>query len=76
MVANGAHALGMEVTGYDPFISVKAAWSLSRAVNRAESLESLLAESDYITIHIPLLPDTRNYINREAFSKMKKECVS
>ena len=72
MVANGAHALGMEVTGYDPFISVKAAWSLSRAVNRAESLESLLAESDYITIHIPLLPDTRNYINREAFSKMKK----
>jgi len=72
MVANGAAALGMEVTGYDPFISVKSAWNLSRAVHRAESLDSLLAESDYITIHIPLLPDTKNYINHEAFSKMKK----
>ncbi|HHU49174.1 MAG TPA: phosphoglycerate dehydrogenase [Clostridiales bacterium] len=72
MVANGAHALGMDVTGYDPFISVKAAWSLSRAVHRAESLESLLAESDYISIHIPLLPDTKDYINSQAFSKMKK----
>ncbi|HHT64910.1 MAG TPA: 3-phosphoglycerate dehydrogenase, partial [Clostridiales bacterium] len=53
MVANGAHSLGMDVTGYDPFISVKAAWSLSRAVHRAESLENLLSNSDYISIHIP-----------------------
>lgn len=72
MVANGAHSLGMEVSGYDPFISVNAAWSLSRAVHRAESLESLLSESDYISIHIPLLPDTRGYINQESFAKMKK----
>src|SRR5690554_5632095 len=72
MVANGAHSLGMEVSGYDPFISVNAAWSLSRAVHRAESLESLISESDYISIHIPLLPDTRGYINQESFAKMKK----
>jgi D-3-phosphoglycerate dehydrogenase len=72
MVANGAHSLGMDVTGYDPLFLLNAAWSLSRAVHRAESLESLLAESDYISIHIPLLPDTKDYINREAFSKMKK----
>ena len=72
MVANGAHSLGMDVTGYDPFISVKAAWSLSRAVHRAESLENLLSNSDYISIHIPLLPDTKDYIDREALSKMKK----
>jgi D-3-phosphoglycerate dehydrogenase len=62
----------MSVTGYDPFISVKAAWSLSRAVHRAESLENLLSNSDYISIHIPLLPDTKDYIDREALSKMKK----
>ncbi|HHY83430.1 MAG TPA: 3-phosphoglycerate dehydrogenase, partial [Clostridiales bacterium] len=72
LVANAAHAIGMDVSGYDPFISVKAAWSLSRAVHRADSLDSLLAESDYISIHIPLLPDTRNFINRDAISKMKK----
>jgi len=72
LVANAAHAIGMDVTGYDPFISVKAAWSLSRAVHRAESLDSLLADSDYISIHIPLLPDTKNFINKDTFSKMKK----
>jgi D-3-phosphoglycerate dehydrogenase len=72
LVANGAQAIGMEVSGYDPFISVKAAWSLSRAVRRADSLDSLLAESDYITIHIPLMPDTKNFINKETLSKMKK----
>ncbi len=72
MVANGAHSIGMDVTGYDPFISVNAAWSLSRAVHRADSLDSLLAESDYISIHIPLMPDTKDYINKETFAKMKK----
>jgi D-3-phosphoglycerate dehydrogenase len=72
LVANGASAIGMEVSGYDPYISVKAAWSLSRAVHRADSLDSLLAESDYITIHIPLLPNTENFINKETLAKMKK----
>jgi D-3-phosphoglycerate dehydrogenase len=71
LVANGAQALGMEVSGYDPFISVKAAWSLSRAVHRADSLDVLLAESDYISIHVPLLSDTKNLINRDTLSRMK-----
>lgn len=72
LVANSAQALGMEVFGYDPFISVKAAWSLSRAVHQATSLDNLLAESDYITIHVPLLPETKNLINRDTLSRMKK----
>ncbi|MGI6571067.1 MAG: phosphoglycerate dehydrogenase [Caldicoprobacterales bacterium] len=72
LVANGAQALGMEVSGYDPYISVKAAWSLSRAVHRADSLDSLLAESDYITIHVPLMPDTKGLINKDFLSKVKK----
>jgi D-3-phosphoglycerate dehydrogenase len=73
MVANDAVALGMEVIGYDPYISVDAAWSLSRQVQRAETLESLLAKSDYVTLHIPLSDTTRGLLNREKFRLMKKE---
>lgn len=72
MVANDAVELGMHVTGYDPFISVEAAWGLSRNVNRARGLESLLAESDYITLHVPLNDKTRGMINHERFAIMKK----
>ncbi|NLC42833.1 MAG: 3-phosphoglycerate dehydrogenase [Clostridiales bacterium] len=72
LVANGAHGIGMDVTGYDPFISVKAAWSLSRSVHQADNLDTILAESDYISIHIPLTSDTKDYLNKESFSKMKK----
>lgn len=72
MVANDALALGMEVTGYDPFISVDAAWGLSRSVQKATSLDSLIAESDYITFHIPLNDKTRGFINKSKFSLMKK----
>jgi len=72
MVANDAKAIGMDVSGYDPFISVQAAWGLSRAVHRATSLDALLAESDYITIHTPLLKETRDLINKESIAKMKK----
>ncbi|MDG5814917.1 phosphoglycerate dehydrogenase [Chitinispirillales bacterium ANBcel5] len=72
MVANDAIALGMEVTGYDPFISVEAAWGLSSSVKRARGLESLLAESDYITIHVPLNEKTKGMINKERFAIMKK----
>ena len=72
MVANDAIELGMQVTGYDPFISVEAAWGLSRNVKRARGLESLLAESDYITLHVPLSDKTKSMINRERFSIMKK----
>ena len=72
MVANAAIALGMEVTGYDPFISVEAAWGLSRAVKRAPGLEALLGESDYVTIHVPLTEKTRGMLNKERFAIMKK----
>jgi D-3-phosphoglycerate dehydrogenase len=72
MVANDAIELGMQVTGYDPFISVEAAWGLSRNVKRARGLESLLAESDYITLHVPLSDKTKSMINRERLSIMKK----
>lgn len=71
MVANDAVALGMQVTGYDPFISVEAAWGLSRNVKRARSLESLLSDSDYITLHVPLNDTTRGMINRERLALVK-----
>jgi D-3-phosphoglycerate dehydrogenase len=72
MVANDAVGLGMQVTGYDPYISVEAAWGLSREVKRARGLESLLAESDYITLHVPLNDQTKGMINKERFAIMKK----
>ncbi|MCX7709563.1 MAG: phosphoglycerate dehydrogenase [Clostridia bacterium] len=72
MVANDAVGLGMEVMGYDPFISVDAAWGLSRAVMKAASLEQLLSTSDYITIHVPLSAKTEGMLNKDKFSIMKK----
>jgi len=72
MVANDAQALGMEVSGYDPFISVEAAWGLSRTVKRAISLDSLLADVDYLTLHVPLNDKTKGMLNKEKFSLMKK----
>lgn len=71
LVANAAHSLGMEVLGYDPYLSVDAAWGLSRAVRHARSLDDIFAESDYITIHVPLTPDTKEMINADAIAKMK-----
>ena len=72
MVANDACALGMEVTGFDPFISVDSAWGLSRNVKRANGLESLITESDYISIHVPLTDQTKGMINRDKFALMKR----
>ena len=72
MVANDCVALGMKVIGYDPFISVEAAWKLSSNVKRANGLESLLAESDYISLHVPLSDKTKGIINKERFAIMKK----
>ncbi|MCP4714235.1 MAG: phosphoglycerate dehydrogenase [Deltaproteobacteria bacterium] len=72
MVANDAEALGMEVSGYDPFLSIDSAWGLSRSVRKAISLDSLISESDYISLHIPLKDDTRGKINKEKFQLMKK----
>jgi D-3-phosphoglycerate dehydrogenase len=72
MVANDAIAMGMDVIGYDPFISVDAAWNLSREVARADTLESLLARADFLTLHIPLSGDTKGMLNVEKFRFMKK----
>lgn len=71
MVANAALHLGMEVMGCDPYLSVEAAWSLSRNVKRAASYEQIFRECDYITLHIPATPETKNTINADAISVMK-----
>lgn len=72
MVANDAIALGMDVVGYDPYISVNAAWGLSSSVVRETSLDHLLATCDYITIHVPLMESTKGMLNKEKFDIMKK----
>ena len=72
MVANDAVALGMNVVGYDPFISVDAAWGLSSCVIRETSLDRLLATSDYITVHVPLDGKTKGLFNKDKFAIMKK----
>jgi D-3-phosphoglycerate dehydrogenase len=72
MVANDAVALGMDVIGYDPYISVDAAWSLSREVVRADTLEGLLAKADYVTLHLPLGDTTKGLLNAEKIRFMKK----
>ncbi|WP_075719867.1 phosphoglycerate dehydrogenase [Roseburia sp. 499] len=74
-VANAATHLGMEVYGYDPFISVNAAWSLSRNVKHINAVEEIYRECDYITIHVPLLDDTKKMLNEAAFNQMKDGVV-
>ena len=71
LVANAAKELGMDVYGYDPYLSVDAAWKLSRSVHHAASLAQLFAECDYITLHLPLTPDTRDTISAETIATMK-----
>jgi len=71
LVANAAQALGMTVLGYDPYISVNYAWKLSRNVKKAEGLESLLSTADFVTIHIPQLPETKGFINTDKIKMMK-----
>ena len=71
LVANAACQLGMEVYGYDPFLSVDSAWHLSSAVHRSLSLEEIYAQCDYITLHLPQTPETKNMITGETLGKMK-----
>lgn len=72
LVANAAaQGLGMEVLGEDPFISVQHAWSLSRAIKRVESVDEILAQSDFVTLHVPLGEKTRHMIDAAALAKMK-----
>lgn len=74
-VANTAIHLGMEVYGYDPYVSVKAAWSLSRHINHIKDVEDIYKQCDFITIHVPLLESTKGMISAEAISKMKDGAV-
>jgi D-3-phosphoglycerate dehydrogenase len=71
MVANDALSLGMQVIGYDPYLSVEAAWDISSDVKKASGLEVLLREVDYLTIHVPLLDSTKGMYNAEKFSMMR-----
>ena len=70
-VANVAKHLGMEVYGYDPYVSVDAAWNLSRDVKHVLNVEEIYAECDYITIHVPLMDSTKGMISKEAIEQMK-----
>lgn len=71
LVANAAVDLGMEVYGYDPYLSLNAAWNISRSVKHVMNVDDIYAECDYITVHVPLLDSTRGMIDRVAVSKMK-----
>lgn len=71
LVSSAAVSLGMEVYGYDPFLSVETAWGLSSAVHHAQTLDEIYSKCDYITLHVPLTPDTREMINASSIAKMK-----
>ena len=70
-VANAARHLGMEVLGYDPYVSVDAAWNLSRDVRHVLDVQEIYGQCDFITIHVPLLDSTKGMIGKEAVSEMK-----
>ena len=72
LVANAAEALGMKVMGYDPFLSVEGAWGLSSNTQRALTLEEIYANCDYISLHVPLTPDTKEMINAATIAQMKE----
>lgn len=71
LVANAALSLGMKVYGYDPYLSVRAAWNLSPAVHSVSDVSEIYADCDYITIHVPLTPDTKGMLGAKAFEAMK-----
>ncbi len=71
LVANAAVSLGMDVYGYDPYLSVDAAWRLSRAVHHANALEEIYTACDYISVHVPLTPDTKGMIGADSIATMK-----
>ena len=71
LVANAARHLGMNVIGYDPYLSVDAAWKMSSHIKKATNLDDIYAQADYISIHVPLTPDTKYMINADAIAKMK-----
>lgn len=75
LVANVAVELGMDVVGYDPAISIEAAWRLSRRVEKMESMEALLARADFVTLHVPAIDATHHLINKEKLAIMKPGSV-
>ena len=75
LVANVATHLGMEVYGYDPYVSVDSAWRLSRSIHHTKNVDEIYKECDYITIHVPALDSTKGMINKAAFDMMKKGTV-
>lgn len=75
LVANAATHLGMEVYGYDPYISVDSAWRLSRSIRHAKTVDEIYKDCDYITIHVPATDATKNMINKDALGLMKKGVV-
>ena len=72
MLAQAAHTLGMKLIGYDPYMSIEGAWRLPREVEKAETMEALLQQSDYVSLHVPLVEDTKNLINATNLRKIKK----
>ena len=75
LVANAATNLGMDVYGYDPYVSVDSAWRLSRSIHHAKSIDELYEDCDYITIHVPAMEQTKGMIDKNAISLMKKGVV-
>lgn len=75
LVANAAEHLGMDVYGYDPYVSVDSAWRLSRRIHHAKTIDEIYKECDYITIHVPAMESTKGMIDRDAISLMKKGVV-
>ena len=72
MLAQAAHTLGMKLVGYDPYISIEGAWRLPAEVEKADAMEDLLQRSDYVSLHVPLVEDTKNLINKSNLKKFKK----
>lgn len=71
-IANDARRLGMNVLGYDPYVSVETAWTISSHVKRVDDLKEIFTNSDYITVHVPLTDKTRGLFNSDSFGQMKK----
>ena len=75
LVANDAEKFGLDVIGYDPYLTVNHAWGLSSSIKQAESLKQLLSESDFITFHMPLTDNTRNFLDEDKIKLLKDNCT-
>ena len=72
MLAHAAQTLGMKLIGYDPYISIEGAWRLPREVEKAETMDELIQNADYVSLHVPLVEETKNLINKSNLNKFKK----